>query len=170
MKLSENAHAALDNVVEQFKAGDLSPVVEIARMERTGGTAYTYAAVSVAELEATKADIRADLEREVGSDAWDLAVEKVAVVARGHIQPTGNHPALVRLPRAVPIAKRMTGCGLGTAPGHGAASVGRGYRPSTLPLRKPSPKVYPACRRSNLETFEPSNRPPPTCPLPQPLL
>ena len=30
MKLSDNAQAALDTVVQRFKAGDLSPIVELA--------------------------------------------------------------------------------------------------------------------------------------------
>ena len=33
MKLSDKAQAALDKVVEQFKSGDLSPIVEIARTD-----------------------------------------------------------------------------------------------------------------------------------------
>ncbi|MBN1660248.1 MAG: hypothetical protein JXA93_17755 [Anaerolineae bacterium] len=36
MKLSVKAQAALDQVVEQFKSGDLSPVVKIARIQRQG--------------------------------------------------------------------------------------------------------------------------------------
>ncbi len=34
MNLSENARAALKRVVEKFKSGDLSPVVEVARLKR----------------------------------------------------------------------------------------------------------------------------------------
>lgn len=34
MKLSEKAQAALDQVVQQFQAGDLSPIVEVARITR----------------------------------------------------------------------------------------------------------------------------------------
>ncbi len=37
MKLSDNAQAALDKVVAQFKAGDISPIVEIARIQPQGG-------------------------------------------------------------------------------------------------------------------------------------
>ena len=37
MKLSDNAQAALDKVVAQFKSGDLSPIVEIARIQPQGG-------------------------------------------------------------------------------------------------------------------------------------
>jgi hypothetical protein len=37
VKLSPKAQATLDRVVQQFRSGDLSPVVEIARMQRTGG-------------------------------------------------------------------------------------------------------------------------------------
>jgi hypothetical protein len=36
MRLSDGAQAALDKVVEQFKSGDLSPIVEIARIQRNG--------------------------------------------------------------------------------------------------------------------------------------
>ena len=36
MKLSDKAQAALDQVVEQFQSGDLSPIVEIARIQRQG--------------------------------------------------------------------------------------------------------------------------------------
>ena len=36
MKLSANAQATLDKVVERFRSGDLSPIVEIARLQRTG--------------------------------------------------------------------------------------------------------------------------------------
>ncbi|MCP4540467.1 MAG: M48 family peptidase [Chloroflexi bacterium] len=36
MKLSTKAQVSLDRVIEQFKAGDLSPVVEIARLHRKG--------------------------------------------------------------------------------------------------------------------------------------
>ena len=36
MKLSDKAQEALDRVVEQFKTGDLSPIVAIARIQRQG--------------------------------------------------------------------------------------------------------------------------------------
>jgi hypothetical protein len=36
MNLGPNAQAALDQVVEQFKSGDLAPVVKIARLQRNG--------------------------------------------------------------------------------------------------------------------------------------
>jgi hypothetical protein len=38
MKLGPNAQAALEQVVEQFKTGDLSPIVKIARLQRNGDT------------------------------------------------------------------------------------------------------------------------------------
>jgi hypothetical protein len=37
MNLSQNAQAALNSVVEKFQTGDLSPIVQVARMQRTGG-------------------------------------------------------------------------------------------------------------------------------------
>lgn len=36
MRLSDKAQAALNRVVEQFKAGDLSPIVRVARIQRRG--------------------------------------------------------------------------------------------------------------------------------------
>lgn len=36
MKLSDKAQAALDKVVEKFQAGDLSPIVQVARIQRQG--------------------------------------------------------------------------------------------------------------------------------------
>ena len=36
MKLSDKAQEALDQVVEQFKSGDLSPIVDLARIQRQG--------------------------------------------------------------------------------------------------------------------------------------
>ena len=36
MNLSDKAQAALDQVVEQFQSGDLSPIVQIARIQHQG--------------------------------------------------------------------------------------------------------------------------------------
>ena len=55
-------------------------------LEQMGGIAYTYEAVSLTDLGAAKAAIRADLERKLdnGDGPWDLAVEKAEVLARNH--------------------------------------------------------------------------------------
>lgn len=45
MKLSAKAQTALDRVIEQFKAGDLSPIVDVVRIERdpsAPSTAWTF--------------------------------------------------------------------------------------------------------------------------------
>ena len=76
-------------------------------LEYMGGIAYTYEAVSLAELKGREAAIRADLERQLdhGQGPWDLAIDKAEKLARNHFEREGNAPVLKRLPRAVPIAK-----------------------------------------------------------------
>jgi hypothetical protein len=37
LKLATNAQAALDTVVEKSKTGDLSPIVDIVGIQRSGG-------------------------------------------------------------------------------------------------------------------------------------
>jgi len=97
MKLSDKAQEALDKVVEQFRSGDLSPIIEIARIERVGDT--------------------------IPSDKWTLSNKVLAYVQTGSLdcrgyrqwQEVGRHvkkgsrASYILAPVLVPVEDPKTG-------------------------------------------------------------
>jgi hypothetical protein len=97
MNILPQAEAALSQVVERFKAGDLSPVVQYARLQRTGGS--------------------------IPSDCWSLSNRILAFIqtgsydCRGYRQwqqvgryvKSGSKAAYILGPIFVPVRDAMTG-------------------------------------------------------------
>jgi hypothetical protein len=97
MKLSTKAQEALDKVVEQFKSGDLSPVIEVARIQGQGDT--------------------------IPADRWSLCNRILAYIQTGSLdcrgykqwQQAGRHvkkgecAAYILAPCMVPIEDDQTG-------------------------------------------------------------
>ena len=77
MKLSDKAQEALDLVVEQFKSGDLSPIVELARIQRLG--------------------------EPIPSEQWTLSNRVLALIQTGSMDCRGYRQCLLSLyPNAYP--------------------------------------------------------------------
>ena len=91
-------------------------------LEEAGAIPYTFELVSLQDLEATMADVRADLERQLQQmkdwwqrrqkrepepvpDRWAQAVLDAAQLAQAHFVEQGNKQVLKRLPRAQAIAE-----------------------------------------------------------------
>ena len=97
MRLSDKAQEALDKVVERFRSGDLSPIVEIARLQRVGDP--------------------------IPSDRWSLSNRVLAFIQTGNLdcrgfkqwQQAGRHvrkgeqAAYILAPVLVPIEDPDTG-------------------------------------------------------------
>jgi hypothetical protein len=97
MKLSDNAQAALDKVVQQFKNGDLSPIVEIARIQPQGGAMpsekWTLSNRVLAYMQSGTLDCR-------GFRQW--------LDAGRHVK-AGSHAAFILAPILIPYRDPDTG-------------------------------------------------------------
>lgn len=97
MKLSTNAQQALDQVIEQFKAGDLSPVVHIARIQHQGepipADRWSFSNRILAFIQTGSLDCR-------GFKQWQQAGRQVR---------KGEHAAYILAPCLVPVKDDATG-------------------------------------------------------------
>ena len=97
MKLSDKAQEALDQVVERFRSGDLSPVVEIARIQRQGdpipSEQWSLSNRILAYIQTGSLDCR-------GFKQWQKARRQVR---------KGEHAAYILAPCLVPVENKDTG-------------------------------------------------------------